>query len=183
MTAPRTPECPLESEFARSSIMARVSATESGSPIPTAWERTRLTCSSRIWSPAMRTSASLPTPGGDGVRHAVFRDQRVHHRAGAIDSLAGVGIKQDGTALDCDFPDRFESQILSVDVQGFQASFRFPVSGFKGALIFLLLREMSSEYLAAAVPASSSRQESCAWFRLPPAVRHRWPAPVRSQNE
>ena len=36
ITALRTPECPLESEFARNSIMARVSAAERGSPTPTA---------------------------------------------------------------------------------------------------------------------------------------------------
>src|ERR1019366_8091616 len=42
--------------------MARVSAMESGSPTPTACERTRLTCNSRIWSPTMCTSLSLPTP-------------------------------------------------------------------------------------------------------------------------
>ena len=62
MTTARTPEYPFASEFARSNIMARVSASASGSPTPTAWERTRFTCSSRICSPAMRTSLSLPTP-------------------------------------------------------------------------------------------------------------------------
>jgi hypothetical protein len=36
MVAARTPELPLESELARSSIMARVSAIASGSPTPTA---------------------------------------------------------------------------------------------------------------------------------------------------
>src|ERR1700683_1217370 len=42
--------------------LARVSAAESASPTPTACDRTRLTCSSRIWSPAIRTSLSFPTP-------------------------------------------------------------------------------------------------------------------------
>src|ERR1019366_1082308 len=62
MMMARTPEFPFDSELARRSIMARVSAMESGSPTPTACERTRLTCNSRIWSPTMCTSLSLPTP-------------------------------------------------------------------------------------------------------------------------
>ena len=90
--------------------------------------------------------AKFAHPGGDGVRHAVFRDQRIHHRARAIDRLAGIGIEQDGAALDRDFADRFESQIFAVDVEGFQESFWFPVSGFKcGALISPLLPGMPSE--------------------------------------
>ena len=62
MVTGRTPELPFANEFARSSIMARVSATESGSPTPTAWERTRLICSSRTCSPTMCTSLNFPTP-------------------------------------------------------------------------------------------------------------------------
>src|SRR3954471_3064983 len=58
----RTPECPLAMEFARSSIMARVSASLSGSPTPTQCERIRFNCSSRICSGGMRTSLSFPTP-------------------------------------------------------------------------------------------------------------------------
>ena len=58
----RTPLYPLAKELARSSIMARVAASESGSPTPAQCERTRFTCSSRICSGAMRTSLSLPTP-------------------------------------------------------------------------------------------------------------------------
>ena len=64
----------------------------------------------------MRTSAQLADTGGDGVRHAIFRDQRIHHGAGPIHSLAGIGIKQHRAALDRDFAHRFECQVVSVDV-------------------------------------------------------------------
>ena len=137
----------MESEFARSSIMARVSATRKrfADTGGVGAHQVDLQLANLVAGNA--DVGQFAHAGGDGVRHAVFRDQRVHHRAGAIDSLAGIGIKQDGTALDRHFPDRFESQIFSVDVQGFQASFRFPVSGFKGNLISPPLREILSEML------------------------------------
>ena len=62
ITTARTPLYPLASELARSSIIARDSASPSGSPTPAACERTRLICNSRACSGEMRTSASCPTP-------------------------------------------------------------------------------------------------------------------------
>jgi hypothetical protein len=58
----------------------------------------------------------LAHPRGDRIRHAIFRDQRIHHRAGAIDRYAGVGIKKNGTALDGDVTDCLESKVFAADV-------------------------------------------------------------------
>ncbi len=58
----RQPLNPKASTFARSSIMARVSASESGRPSPQAWLRTRFNC--RLFSSegGIRTSANFPNP-------------------------------------------------------------------------------------------------------------------------
>ena len=61
-TRGRTPLKPFASALARSNIIARVSASLSGTPRPQAWERTRFTCSCRTCSVEMRTEASFPNP-------------------------------------------------------------------------------------------------------------------------
>ncbi len=48
MMTGRTPEKPLASELARSSIMARVTSSAKGSPTPTACERSKLICNLRM---------------------------------------------------------------------------------------------------------------------------------------
>src|ERR1700687_303949 len=123
----------------------------------------------------------------DRVRNAIFRDQRIHYGEGTVDILAGVSNKQDGTALDRDFPNLLESKIFSADVQSVQKSFLFLVSGFgfllKRVLISPPLPEILSKYSAAASRASFLNRGSCVWSRLPPELRDHRPAPVRSQNE
>ena len=54
--------------------------------------------------------------GSDRVRHAIFRDQGVDDRAGAIDSLTSLAMKQDGATVVRDFAHRFEGEIFSVYV-------------------------------------------------------------------
>ena len=49
-------------ETNRNRIIARVSASDTGSPTPTACERSKFTCNSRFCSALMRTSLSIPTP-------------------------------------------------------------------------------------------------------------------------
>ncbi len=61
--------------------------------------------------------AQLAHAGGDRIRHAIFRDQRIHHRAGLIHRFAGVGSQQHRPALDRDFANFFERQIVAVNVQ------------------------------------------------------------------
>jgi hypothetical protein len=53
---------------------------------------------------------------GDCVRHAIFRYQRIHHRASAVDRFASIGVKQDGAAFDRHLPDRFESKVFPANV-------------------------------------------------------------------
>ena len=55
-------------------------------------------------------------PGRDRVRHTIFRDQRVHDGASAIDSFTGVGIKQDRAPPNRDFSHRFDSEVFAADV-------------------------------------------------------------------
>jgi hypothetical protein len=54
--------------------------------------------------------------GGDRVRDAIFRDQSVDDRAGAIDGVAGLPMKQDGATVARDVAHRFEGEIFSIDV-------------------------------------------------------------------
>ena len=61
-TRGRTPLRPLARAFARSTIIARVSASLSEAPTPQQCERTRFTCRLRTCSAEMRTDASLPNP-------------------------------------------------------------------------------------------------------------------------
>ena len=105
--------------------MARVSTAESGSPTPTACERSRLTCSSRIWSPVNAYVAQLAHTGGDGVGNFVTCDQRVHYRSRAADRFARIGSEQHRTPLaDArDLADFFEGQVVAVDVESFHGTF------------------------------------------------------------
>jgi hypothetical protein len=94
----------LASEFARKSIIARVSAAESGSPTPAAWERTHARC--------------------NGIGKFVAGDDIVNDLARPVHRLARFGQQHHGTAFNCDFPDRFQSQIITVDVECVQESLR-----------------------------------------------------------
>ncbi len=70
--------------------------------------------------------AELADSGGDCVRDAILRNQRIHHRARPVDSRASVRGKKDGAALDCDFPHCFQREIVTVNVKSFHdAGFRF----------------------------------------------------------
>ena len=111
ITIARTPECPLESEFARSSIMARVSATESGSPTPTACERTRFTCKLANLIAGNAHIAQLAHASGDGVGEFVAGDDLVDHGAGAGSQLARAsGASNTARRFDCDFANRLQRQ-------------------------------------------------------------------------
>jgi hypothetical protein len=52
----------------------------------------------------------------DGVRHAIFRDQRIHHGAGAVDGLASARIEQHRPMIVRNLAHRFEGEIVSVNV-------------------------------------------------------------------
>ena len=79
--------------------MARVSAIESGSPTPTACERTRLTCSSRIWSPGDAHVAQFAHAGRDRVRDFVAGDNLVDDGARLIHNFARIGDSNTARAL------------------------------------------------------------------------------------
>ena len=104
--------------------MARVSGIESGSPTPTACERTRLTLQlANLISDDVHI-AQLADAGRNCVRNFIVGDESVDDRASAVDGLACVGIEENGSA-DVGlrhFAHRFESEIVSVDVQGLQGS-------------------------------------------------------------
>ena len=57
-----TPEWPRAIVFRRMVIAARTTSRESGAPSPTAWLRTRFSCSSRTLSTGMCVVASRPKP-------------------------------------------------------------------------------------------------------------------------
>ena len=95
----------MESEFARNNIMARVSASGErfADPAGMGAHQIELKLSNLV--------AGNPDVGqfaharGDGVGDAIFRHQRIHHGACAVDRLAGIGVKQDGAAFGRDLPD------------------------------------------------------------------------------
>ena len=130
MTAPRTPEWPLESEFARNNIMARVSGVESGSPTPDGVRAHQIDLQFANLLARDADIAQLAHASRDGVGNPVFGHQRIHHGARAVHRLPSLGTKQDGTVLHRHFAHRFESQIAAVNVESVQESFRFLVSGF-----------------------------------------------------
>ncbi len=57
-----TPENPFARQLARRSIRARTATSESGSPTPAAWLRTRFSWSAASFSRGMTTSANFPKP-------------------------------------------------------------------------------------------------------------------------
>ena len=75
----------------------------------------------------MRTSLKLADAGRDGIGNLIVGDEFVDDRAGAVHGFARVGIEQHRTALDRDFADGFESEIVSVNVKGFQGGSQFSV--------------------------------------------------------
>ena len=64
--------------------------------------------------------AQLAHTSGDGVRHAVFRDQRVHHGARPVYSFARLRQEKHRAPLNRDFPHRFQRQIVAVNVKSVQ---------------------------------------------------------------
>src|SRR5256885_3062899 len=79
--------------------------------------------------------AQLADTGSDRIRNLVLCDEFVHDSAGPIDHFAGIGIKENSTALGRHFEHGFESQVVSVDVQRFQGSSQFsPVTCRAGSL-------------------------------------------------
>ena len=64
--------------------------------------------------------AELANAGGDGIGELVVCDDVVDHGAGAIDGLARIGREQHGAAVVGDFADRFEGEVVTVDVEGVQ---------------------------------------------------------------
>ena len=61
-TSGRIPEYPMARVRARSSIMARTTSRSTRGPMPAAWERIRLRCSSRRRSSGMNFRARAPNP-------------------------------------------------------------------------------------------------------------------------
>ena len=66
----------------------------------------------------------------DCVRNFIIGDERVNDGTSTVDGLARVGIEENGPANVGlrHFAHRFESEIVSVDVQGLQGSSQFSVS-------------------------------------------------------
>jgi hypothetical protein len=64
--------------------------------------------------------AELANSGGDRVRDFVACNQCFHHSTGANDSFASIRRKKDSAALDSNFADIFQSEIVTVDVKSFQ---------------------------------------------------------------
>ena len=58
----RTPDAPVASALARSSMAARTTSVGNGSPTPQAWLRSRLSCSRATSSCAIATSTNRPKP-------------------------------------------------------------------------------------------------------------------------
>src|SRR3954447_11891919 len=61
-TSTRTPERPRRSELASRNIIPRTISSASGSPAPTEWERSRLSCSCAASSGAIETVTRSPKP-------------------------------------------------------------------------------------------------------------------------
>jgi hypothetical protein len=68
--------------------------------------------------------AKLSHSGGNRVRRLVVGDKLVDNCSRPVDSFASFCEQQDGTPLDCYFPNRFQSQIVSVDVKSLQGNSR-----------------------------------------------------------
>src|ERR1700691_3948337 len=122
--------------------------------------------------------AKLADASCDGVRNFILSDERVNHRAGAVNGLARVGIEQNGppNVGVRYFAHGFEREIVSVDVQGLQGSSQFPV------VICILRRETLSYTSRAERAASFLNWRLCAWSRLRPAVRQSPRFAVRRRN-
>jgi hypothetical protein len=112
--------------------MARVSGIESGSPTPTACERTRLTCKFADLIADDVHIAQLAHASRDRVRNLIIGDERVDHGAGTIDGLARIGSEENRAGCRArDFAHGFKRQIVSVDVQSLQEQFSVPVLSFQ----------------------------------------------------
>ena len=64
--------------------------------------------------------AQLADTSGDGVRHAIFRHQRVHHGACPVYSVARLRPEKHRPPLHRDFPHSFQRQIVAVNVKSVQ---------------------------------------------------------------
>src|SRR3954469_5145180 len=96
MTSSRTPEYPRARLAALSSRTSRTTRAGSGSPTPTACERSSLSCSSARSSRAMRCVASLPKPvltPYTGASPAVARR--------TVSALARTATRQAGARATC----------------------------------------------------------------------------------
>ena len=60
--------------------------------------------------------------GGDGVGNLVVGNKCIDYGPRLIDSGASVRSKEDGAVRDGHFADRFESQIITVDMKGVQGN-------------------------------------------------------------
>ena len=83
--------------------------------------------------------AEFAHASGDGIRQLIVCDQRVHHGARPVDRFARIRRQQHRAAVASarDFTHRFESQVVTVDVECVQKSFQFPfrVSKFQADVV------------------------------------------------
>ena len=94
----RMPECPRARTLARSSVIARTHAWDSGGPTPAAWLRSRLICSASSASRSMRTSANDPKPvltpytasALTAFASTTARARSIRARAAALSATCGV---------------------------------------------------------------------------------------------
>ena len=92
-TCGRMPLSPLARALARSSIMARVSASVSGSPTPQAWERTRLTCSCADLLGGNAHGGEFAEAGVDAVGGLAGGDEAIDDRARGLHALDRVRVR------------------------------------------------------------------------------------------
>ena len=100
--------------------------------------------------------AEFADSGGDGVRDAILRDQRIHHGARPIDSHTRLGTEQDGATIGGNFAHFFERQVVTVDVKSVQRRFAFELPGSKTSAYFPAASEILSKYLPVEEKLSSS---------------------------
>ena len=103
--------------------MARVSATESGSPNARRVRAHQVDLQFANLVADNAHVAELAHAGGDGVGDFVAGDDLIDHGARPVHSLARVRRQEHGTAFGRDFAHRFQREIVAVNVKCVQESF------------------------------------------------------------
>ena len=66
----------------------------------------------------------LADPSGNGIGNFVVRHQRIHNGASTIHRFPCCGVEQHWPPLDCGVADLLERQVVPVNVESLQESFR-----------------------------------------------------------